>query len=123
MSDTEKKESFFGESINLVKDYADTRTRILRLQGIRFAAKTGGAIIWAVISMFLLFLVLVFIGITAGFWFSSLTGSYIYGFGLATLLLILITLLLAAVRKSVFINPLVKKLIRESGYIKEEKKE
>jgi hypothetical protein len=50
----------------------------------------------------------------AGFWFSELTGSYVIGFGLATMLLLLVLVLLTLFRKSLFVNPLIRAFVRMS---------
>jgi hypothetical protein len=106
--------SFISENKDLLKDYIETKTEIYRLQGIKMASKTGGLIIWAILSMFLLFLILIFSGLVLGFWFSELLGSNVFGFGLATLILILVTVLLAVFRRQLFINPIIRNIINST---------
>jgi uncharacterized membrane protein len=65
-----------------------------------------------VISAFLIFLVLIFIGLVLGFWFAEMTGSMASGFGLATLLLMLVIVLIALLRKQLFIYPLIRLFIK-----------
>lgn len=120
MADQPHTENFFGDSKTLLKDYIDTRLEIYRLQGIRMFSKYFGLLAWVLISAFLMMLVLVFIGLVLGFWFAELTGSYVYGFGIATLILILIILLLTAFRKQLFVNPVIRTLIKKSVNEEEE---
>ena len=62
---------------------------------------------------------MIFLGIVLGLWLSDITGSYIQGFGITTLIFIFIVALLAIFRKSLFVNPVIKvmisKLQDESG--------
>lgn len=111
MSKAEDFGSFIRENKDLFKEYIETKTEVYRLQGIKIASKTGGLIIWAILSMFLLFLILIFLGLVLGFWLSALLSSNVYGFGLATLILILFTALLAVFRRQLFINPIIRNII------------
>ena len=71
------------------------------------------------ITIFSLLLVMIFLGVVLGLWLSDLTGSYIQGFGITTLIFIFILAILAIFRKSLFVNPVIKvmisKLQDESG--------
>ena len=114
MSKPEDFGSFIGENKDILKEYIETKTEVYRLQGIRLISKTGGALIWAVLSLFMLFLILIFSGLVLGFWFSELLGNNVYGFGLATLILILIAVLLTFFRRQLFINPIIRSIINHS---------
>lgn len=107
--------SFFRENKKLVKDYFDTRLDIFRLKMIRVFSKSAGYLIWILISVFLLFLFIIFLGITTGFWLSSLTGSYTRGFGLTTLILLLLIVVLALLRKVLFVNPIIRNIIHRAA--------
>ena len=56
---------------------------------------------------------LVFACVTIGFWLSSIFGSYIVGFGYTTGIIAIITLLLFLGRKQLFINPIIRLIIKE----------
>lgn len=115
MSQPENLGSFFSENKKLVTDYLETRVELLRLQGIRLASRTGGMLIWAIIAAFFGFIILLFGGLVLGFWFSELTGSYVKGFGLATLVFIVLFVLVTIFRRTLFIDPMVKKIISGSN--------
>jgi hypothetical protein len=66
------------------------------------------------ISLFLLFSIILFAGIVLGCWLSELVHSYILGFGLTTLLLVLIFAILIAFRKGLFISPIMNTIIRSA---------
>src|SRR5258708_40015408 len=104
MSDTENLGSFFKENKNHLKDYLDTRLDILRLKLIRVFSKSAGYFIWIIISLFLLWLFIIFLGLVTGFWLSSLTGSYTIGFGITALILLVLIIVLALLRKALFVN-------------------
>ena len=106
--------SFFSENARLLREYAEARVEIMRLKILRAAARSAGTFLWIIISLFLVFLVIIFAGLVMGFWLSSVTGSYITGFGITTLLLVLLLVLLALFRKVLFINPFIRLFIRRS---------
>lgn len=112
--------SFFKENAKLAKEYFETRMEIYRLSGIRLASKSAGYLIWIIISLFLFFLFAVFAGIAVSLWLSNLTGSYIAGFGITTGAIALVILLLAAMRKALFVNPIIKSIISHSEENEEE---
>ncbi|HMP88145.1 MAG TPA: hypothetical protein PKE63_12770 [Lacibacter sp.] len=115
--------TFFKETKDLLQDYLETRLEIFRLQGIRVASRTIGFLAWLFLSVFLFVLVLIFIGLVLGFWFSSLTGSYVMGFGIATLILVLLIVLLTIFRKALFVNPVIRTFIRLSSEPEPEEEE
>ena len=122
MSQTEGPEnlgSFFKENARLFREYAETRVEIMRLKLLRTAARSAGTFLWILISLFLIFLVFIFAGLVLGFWLSSVTGSYVTGFGITTLMLVLILVLLALFRKALFINPFIRMFIRTGTHDEE----
>jgi hypothetical protein len=107
--------SFFDENKTVFTDYIETRFEIYRLQTIRFASKAIGYLAWIILSFFLGTMVLVFTGLVIGFWFTQLTGSYVLGFGLATMLLLLIIILMAVFRNSLFVNPVMRNFVKRTA--------
>ncbi len=107
--------SFAKENGRLVKEWFDEKLELYKLITARTTAKVAGMIIWTIVSLLVGFLVIVFIGLTAGFWLSTITGSYITGFGIVTLFLLLFLLTLAAFRKSIFINPIIRAIINRTA--------
>ena len=121
MSEPENLGAFIKENKTLLKEYLETRLEIIRLQGIKAFSKATGYIIWILISLFLVFLVIIFLGLVLGFWLSELSGNLVIGFGLTTLILIFFLALLAIFRKSLFVNPVIKAMISKlQGEIKQE---
>ncbi len=114
MSKAEDFGDFISENKDLLKDYFETRMEVYRLQVIKTFSKTAGLLLWTIISIFLLFLVIIFIGIVLGFWFSSMFNSNVLGFGLTTLIMIAVIALLAIFRRQLFINPIIRGIISHS---------
>lgn len=114
MKDSDNLGSFMTQSGDLLREYLDTRLEIYRLLGIRSFARSAGFLLWIVIAIFLLFLILIFAGLVTGFWLSGLTGSYVLGFGISCLILVVLFVLLALLRKVLFVNPIIRSLLRKS---------
>lgn len=106
--------SFFAENKTLLKEYLETRLEIYRLQSLRLFARSAGLFAWVLLSLFLAFLFLLFGGMMIAFWFSSLFHSQVKGFGLVTLLILVIFVLLAVFRKALFVNPVIQSVIQKS---------
>jgi hypothetical protein len=115
MSEFENLGSFFRENKKLVKDYLDARLEIYKLKLIRIFSKSAGYFIWIIISLFLLFLFFIFLGLVTGFWLSELTGSYVKGFGLTTLIILVVIIVLALLRKVLFVNPIIRSFINRAS--------
>ncbi|MBS1917807.1 MAG: hypothetical protein JST87_16160 [Bacteroidetes bacterium] len=121
MTENESLGSFFQSNKSLAKEYFETRLEIFRLNAIRMASKSAGLLVWMIISLFLVFLIILFLGVTIGFWLSKLTDSFVMGFGLVTLALILLCVILAVFRKKLFLEPLMQIILdRASEEIDEE---
>jgi hypothetical protein len=114
MPETETFGSFFQETRKLAKEYLDIRLETYRLMLIRLFSKSAGYLIWIIVSLCLVSLFFVFAGLATGFWLSEITGSYTKGFGLTTLIVLTVVILLALFRKALFVNPIVRKIIRRS---------
>jgi len=111
MPETENLGSFVNENKKLVREYLNARLEIYKLKIIRILSKAAGYFIWIIISLFLLFLLTIFLGLVAGFWLSEITGSYVLGFGLVTLLIVIKIIFLALFRKNLFVNPIIRNVI------------
>ncbi|HWK06254.1 MAG TPA: hypothetical protein VNS58_21590 [Puia sp.] len=114
MSQPDNLGSFIAENKTLLKEYVETRMEIYRLQSLRIFSKSAGYFAWIIISLFLVFLILLFSGMALGFWFSSLLHSYVRGFGLVILLLVVVFVLLAVFRRSLFVEPVIHSIIQRS---------
>jgi len=114
MSEFEDLGSFFRENKKLAKEYFDTCLEIYKLKLIRILSRSAGYFIWIIISLFLLFLFIIFLGLVTGFWLSELTGSYVKGFGLTALIILALIIILALLRNVLFVNPIIRNIISRS---------
>ena len=114
MSQPENLGAFFRENKQLLKAYVETRIEIVRLQGVRMFSKSMGFMVWIIIASLLGFLVLIFSGLVLGFWLSGLTHSYVSGFGITTLILLGLLIVLILLRNVLFVNPIIRKVIQGS---------
>jgi hypothetical protein len=115
MTPQDNFQTFFTENKKLVKEYFDTRVEIGRLRLIKMFSKSAGHLIWLIVMLFLFSLLCIFIGLVAGFWLSELTGSYTKGFGLTTLGIFVLVILIIALRKTLIVNPIIRTIIRKSN--------
>jgi ABC-type multidrug transport system fused ATPase/permease subunit len=112
MSQPKNIQEFFDENVSLVKEYIETKTTVYKLKATRTVSSVLGTLAWLIISAFFIFLLFIFIGLVLGFWFSEMTGSFVSGFGLATLSLVFVIFLLTIFRRQLFIHPLIRIFIQ-----------
>jgi hypothetical protein len=105
---------FLKENKDILKEYLETRYEIIRLKSIRSTSRVLGLVGWVLIAALLFLLILVFGGMALGFWFSAMMKSNVLGFGTTALLVILIFILCGIFRKQLFINPIIRAIIRHS---------
>jgi len=114
MNTNEDFGSFLQDNKGLLKDYVDTRTELFKLQAIRMTSKTISILaVVGIVSMLVLFVVL-FLGMSLSFWFSTILGSNVAGFALTGGIFILVLVLVILLMKPLFLNPLVRTIIRET---------
>ena len=104
---------FLEENKKSLNEYIELRIQIFSLQFTRKVSTIAGLIIWILILLACFFVFLSFACVTIGFWLSSIFGSYIVGFGYTTGIIVIITLLLFLGRKQLFINPIIRLIIKE----------
>jgi membrane protein implicated in regulation of membrane protease activity len=106
----------------LVKRYFETQLEMYRLKVVRLVSKSAGYFFWMIISAFLVFLFFIFLGVAVGLWLGHLTGSYIAGFAITAAAILVVIILSALLRNALFINPLVRRMVRHSEEPFSEKK-
>lgn len=105
--------SYFKEGKDLLQDYVETRLELYRLQGIRAVSKTAGYLIWLILAIFMIWMIGLFAALVFAFWMSELTGSMVYGFGITLGIIIIKVLLIRALRRQLFVDPIIRKIIRK----------
>jgi hypothetical protein len=104
---------FLEENKQTLQEYIELKIELFNLKFIRKSSTIGGAIVWLMILAFLALLIMFFAGITIGFWLSTVFNSYVLGFAATTGIIVLITLILILLRKQLFINPIIRIMVRE----------
>ena len=120
MNNTPDIWQFLEENKKTIQEYVELKIEIFNLKFIRKSSSIGGILIWIMILAFSGLLILFFAGMTLGFWLSKVFESNIAGFGATTGILLLITLILVLARKQLFINPIIRIIIREQTKENEE---
>lgn len=114
MAEKENLGSFIRENGQLAREWIETKLTLYKLTVVRGGAKLAGQIVWSIVAFLMFLLFLIFLGITAGFWLSTVTGSNALGFGIVTLFFVLLLLILVVFRKKIFIDPLIRAMIASS---------
>jgi putative superfamily III holin-X len=104
---------FVTENKKIMKDYLDIRLEILRLQVVKMFSKAAGYLLWTIISLFLMLLFFIFLFLTMGLWFSQLTDSYIIGFAITTVIILVTVVVITLLRRMLFVNPIVRNTIKQ----------
>jgi hypothetical protein len=104
---------FLEANKNALQEYVELKIELFNLKFIRKSSSIGGILVWLMILAFLGLLILFFGGITIGFWLSNILNSYVQGFAAVTGILVIITLILILARKQIFINPIIRIMVRE----------
>jgi Zn-dependent protease with chaperone function len=104
---------FLEENKAQINEYIELRIQLFSLQFIRKSSTIAGMLIWLMVLGAMAFLISIFAGLTLGWWLSGIFNSPVIGFGLTTLILLTITLVLVLLRKQLFIHPIIRIIIRE----------
>ncbi len=103
----EKEESsYFDRTESMLRQYLENRALLLKLTATEKTARLAAALVIFMCVLLLGFFLLLFISIMAGYLFSKWTGSLFYGFGIVTLLYLILLILVLSLRKK-YLDPLI----------------
>jgi hypothetical protein len=105
-----RKEQFFAETEELIERYIKDRLLLIRIDATEKGAKLAAHFVTGMVLGLLFFFILLFVSIMAGYYFSELTGSQFYGFGIIAGFYVLIFVILLAIRKR-YIFPYIINLV------------
>ena len=100
-----------GESYGYVNRLVEKKIEFYKLSAAETSASVVSGIITAIILAVIGIITLIFALITLGFALVEAFDDSVYGFGLVTLILLLIFILVLVLRKALIINPTVSKVI------------
>ncbi len=101
-----------GEGIGYVNEYASQKLTYFKLKAVERAALAGSALITLFLISLLGLFVLGFAGITLGLYLGQYLDSYILGFFSVTGIFLLLLLFIVIFRRQIITNPLVTSLIQ-----------
>ena len=100
-----------GESYGYVNRLVEKKIEFYKLSAAETSANVISGIITAIILAVIGIITLIFALITLGFALVSAFDNSVYGFGLVTLILLVIFILVLVLRKALITNPTVSKVI------------
>jgi putative superfamily III holin-X len=108
------KEDYFTETKESLRAYVEDKLLLLKLQATDKVSKAAASFATIFLATILGIVFLVLLGITGGFFFSSLTGNPVSGFGIMTgIYLVLIVLVVVVLKKKIessVINAIIRQL-------------
>lgn len=104
--------NFFDEGKRKLKQYAQQRMLLLRLQATEKVTGITSVIITTVVIVIIALFLLIFGSITLGFWLSSLLSSYTAGFGIVALFYFVIFLFVVFFLRKIIQNFFINKIIK-----------
>jgi len=109
-----RSQTFFTDTINLLKQYINDRITLVKLQSIEkistLAASIASGVTLAVLGLFFL----IFFSITLGFLLASWLDSNTAGFGIVAGIYLLLIIIIVVFGKKIFGNLITKKIIQNS---------
>jgi ABC-type multidrug transport system permease subunit len=104
--------SFFVETEEVVEQYVRDRLLLFRLQATEKASHLIALMVSGILIGMVGFFIMIFLSIMAGYYFSEITGSLFYGFGIITLFYIVLFVVLLLFRKKYLHKWIVDTVVR-----------
>jgi uncharacterized membrane protein len=106
-----QEENYFQETRSRIKQYVNQYILLLRLQATKKVSQLASALITITVIVVVALFLLIFLSITAGYWFASLTGSLVLGFGIVTLFYLIVFVFVILFLKKILQNFFIDKFI------------
>lgn len=104
--------SFFVETEEVVEQYVRDRLLLFRLQATEKASHLIALMVSGILIGMVGFFIMIFLSIMAGYYFSEITGSLFYGFGIITLFYVVLFVVLLLFRKKYLHKWIVDTVVR-----------
>jgi len=105
------QKKFFEESTDAIKRYLQDRLLLLKLQLTEKIAKLISVMFACLMIAVLIFFIILFLSIMAGFYFASLTGSNFWGFGIVAAFYLILLIIIIILRKKVLQKSIINMII------------
>ena len=108
----QEEKSFFEDTKIKLQQYIQQRILLLQLQATDKISRIASSVISVILLIVVLLFMLLFASITAAFWLTSVTGSFIAGFGIIALFYLLVFLFILIFLRKMLRNLFINKIIR-----------
>jgi len=105
------QKNFFEESKDAIKRYLQDKLLLLKLQLTEKIAKLISVMFACLMIAVLIFFIILFLSIMAGFYFASLTGSNFWGFGIVAAFYLILLIIIIILRKRVLQKSIINMII------------
>lgn len=107
----DEQRNYFTELKTVLQDYIQDRITLVKLQMAEKISAAVAGIIAGVLMGITGFFILIFLSITAGFYFASLTGSNCWGFAIVTGIYIVLFIIILILKKTVIEKKVIGKTL------------
>ncbi len=106
-----QEESFFAETRQKAEEYVKERIMLFKMELLEKVSKVAAGILSVMFLALIVFFIVFFLSIMAGWYFAYLTGSEVYGFGIVAGIYIVLLIIFLIVRKRLIEVKVVNSLI------------
>ncbi|MBZ5858216.1 phage holin family protein [Flavihumibacter profundi] len=106
----QQEPGYFEQTEAMLRQYVNDRILLLKLKASQQSAKLAAQVFVLMIMVLLGLLVLLFLSLTAAYYFADLTGSLLYGFGIVAGFYLLLLIIVLLVRKK-YLSPYLTNMV------------
>ncbi|GAA5220655.1 phage holin family protein [Membranihabitans marinus] len=113
MKESEKLLYNLGQTSEYVKNYVQLQKEIIKLELVEGSSKLLSNIISRLVALMILLFTLLFASLTLAIGLSIALNSFLYGFGLVTIIFVLLAVLLVVKRESLMTAPILRLILKD----------
>ena len=96
-----QEESFFTDTRQKAQEYIKERVLLFKMELLEKVSKVAAGMLSVMFLVLIVFFIVFFLSIMAGYYFASVTGSPIYGFAIVTGIYVLLLIIFLLIKKKV----------------------
>lgn len=104
----EKFNKTLSQTFEHIKEYINLKTELFTLLIFERFSRIFSKFLAVIVFFFLLFFVMLFLSLAFVHWFADLTGHLIAGYLIVALFYLIVGIVVYALRKQLFLNPMIK---------------
>ncbi|MBC7720821.1 MAG: phage holin family protein [Pedobacter sp.] len=112
MQEEDNQPTFFTESRQRIEQYMQDRLLLLKLQMVEKVSQLIALLFTGLTLVLLIFFIMLFLSIMAGYFFTDITGSLYIGFGIVSAFYVGLFILIIKLRKNVIEKYIVDAVIK-----------